>query len=204
MNPQPLPLTSAYIAGLPAGLDSYPDCLAHRSILEGLVRDHGHVGRAAGLPGPVRRLLTLPVKDDWIPEVVFQAANLAIRDHAFEDDAGFMTWTTDWSRELLDKPVLKHLMRLLSPTLVVSGAAKRWKAVHVGSRLEARLLDDEAGRARSVARLTFPPHLFPELFLRGLVGVFDAAVRGARGRDTRVRLLSHSDSHAEYETSWVA
>ena len=93
-------------------------------------------------------------------------------------------------------------MRLISPTLVVTGAAKRWRAVHTGSRLEAQLVDADGDRARSIARLSYPPGLFPELFVRSLVEVFEVAVAGARGRETRVELVSHDEAHAEYETSW--
>jgi hypothetical protein len=198
------PQLSAYLDALPAGLESYPECRAHRSLLEGLVRDHGHVGRRSGLPPEVQRLLSESRGETWMPEVHFQAVNLAIRDAAFHDDAGFADWSVAWSAELLDKPILKHLMRLMSPTLVVTGAAKRWKAIHVGSTLAARLVDAEGARARSLARLTFPERMFPELFLRVLVGVFQVAVSGARGKDTRVELLELGDAFADYETSWTS
>lgn len=130
--------------------------------------------------------------------------NLAVRDVSFQDDQGFLDRTTAWSRELLDKPLLRHLMRLMAPTLVVTGAAKRWRTVHQGSELSTELLEDADGRGRARARLKFPERLLPEMFLKSLVGVYGAAVSGARGRDTRVELVSLSSTHAEYGVSWVA
>jgi hypothetical protein len=93
---------------------------------------------------------------------------------------------------------------MMSPALVVMGAAKRWSAVHQGSVLEAAPVRSGGERATTIGRLTYPVDLFPPLFFRGLATAFEAALLGARGRAVRVELASAGATLAEYRVSWQA
>lgn len=155
------------------------------------------------MPEPLGALVRGTVEPRaWIPAVVFQAANLMVRDVAFATDEAFHDWTYDASRELFDKPLLRTLMRLMSPTLIVMGSARRWKEFHQGSTLVARTLSAQGPRARARATLTYPEGLYPRLFLSGLEHAFAAALAGARAKNPLVRLADASPTEAFFDVTW--
>src|SRR5690606_8444074 len=104
--------------------------------------------------------------------------------------------------DMFDKPLLRPLMRLVSPTLIGMGSAKRWNAFHQGSSLVAEPVREDGGRVSTRSRLTFPEHLFSNLFLHGLARAFEAAVAGARGEDPRVEVGVVTPPSAEYTVSF--
>jgi hypothetical protein len=198
------PRAAAYVASLPYGLASYPDCRVHAPTFEPHRRDFGTLAALPGLPEPVRQILSGRVKEDaWVPAVAFQVANLLVRDAGLPSDEAYCKWVFDTSREMFDKPLVRRLMRLISPTLVVMGSAKRWGTFHQGSSLVSLPVREVDGRAEASARLTFPTDLFPPLFLMGLPSAFHAAVVGARGNDVRAALRSAGRESAEFVVSWV-
>jgi len=203
LDPQRFPRAAGYLAALPAGLGGHPQCLARVTIAESHHRDHATIAREARLPPSVGALFEGTVDPDaWIPEVVFQAANLMVRDTRFDSDEAFFEWTYETSRELFDKPVLRTLMRLMSPTLIVLGSTKRWGAFHKGSMLTAGAITNRGPLASVESVLAFPAGLFPSLFLRGLERAFAAALVGARAKDPAVRLVDESHTGARYEVTW--
>jgi hypothetical protein len=157
-----------------------------------------------GLPGPVRDLFAGRLADQpWISEVVFQVAFLAVRDVVMSDDAVYTRWVHDVSLELYDKPFLRGLMRLLSPHLVVLGAARRWEAFHRGSQLTSGAVTVEDGRATTIGTLRFPAGLFSPTFLVGLEGALLAGIAMARAKDPVVHLTgSATPGTAVYTLSW--
>jgi hypothetical protein len=196
------PLTADYVDQLPDGLASLPDCRVRAAVFDAIWRDFPELGRRE-LPQPLSDLLRGKVPANaWISEVVGQVANLMVRDVGVKTDDEFLSWTHEVSRALFDKPVLRHLMKMMSPALVVMGAAKRWSAVHQGSTLEAAPVRTSGPRATTVGRLTYPAGLFPPLFFRGLTTAFEAALMGARGRAVQVELASVDVTAAEYLVSW--
>lgn len=197
------PRAAAYLAGLPDGLRSHPGCLARVAIAERHARDHGALFLGERLPEPLGDLLGGALEPrGWVPEVAFQAANLMVRDVAFPTDATFHSFTHEVSRELFDKPFVRTLMRLMSPTLIVLGSAKRWGEFHKGSRLAVGSVAPRGDRASTRANLTFPEGLFPLLFLEGLEHAFAAALVGARAKNPRVELAEATSTAASFDVTW--
>jgi hypothetical protein len=93
-------------------------------------------------------------------------------------------------------------MKLVSPILLVMGAAQRWSALHAGSTLEAGKVEKSDGGSSTSGLLRFPNGLFPELFLKALGPAFQAAVENARARDVAVNLRRFSNTDAEYRITW--
>jgi hypothetical protein len=199
-----LPATSKYLASLPRGLESFPLCTIRDVTTDTYVRDFGGLAEEPGLPEPVADLLRGRLRDTWLPETVFQAANLVVRDLAFSDDASFFAWVFKVNGELFERPLLRSLMRLLSPTLIVIGASKRWGTFHRGSDLVAGRVSRTAGRDETVARLRYPTGVFAPIFLASLEQIFLAALAASRARDPRVELGTAGEVEAEYRVSWLA
>jgi hypothetical protein len=218
LDPARLPRAAAYLSSLPQGLQSFPRCRVRDVTVEPYARAFGALAEEPGLPTPVVDIFAGVGGGPTYPEVVFQLVHLVVRDRVFDDDAPFYEWIFDANAQLFDRPILRSLMRLVSPTLIVLGAAKRWGAFHDGSELTADRVVVSGDRAETFSHLRYPSGLFSNVFLRGLEHVFMAALLSSRARAPRVKLArvedigpgslsgtpSESLALASYEVSWHA
>jgi hypothetical protein len=188
LDPARLPRAAEYLASLPQGLDSFPGCRVRDITVEPYASAFGHLAGEGGLPAPVADLLRGIASGPWYPEVVFQVAHLVVRDRVFDDDASFFEWIFNANALVFEKPILRNLMRLVSPTLVVLGATKRWGTFHAGSELTAERLRATGERAETLAHLKHPAGVFSRVFLLGLERVFLASLLASRARDPQVKL----------------
>jgi hypothetical protein len=198
------PRASEYFEGLPQGFSSFEKCRVRALVFEPIGKEYPAL--AAGLPpGPLAALLRGETQsNNWIPEVVGQVANLMVRDACLASDAEYYDWSYRASNSAFDKPLIRSLMRLFSPTLLVMGAARRWSTLHDGSQLETTPVTAAGDRWQTVGRLRFPEGVFPPLFLEGLTAAFSAAMVMARGRDIKVDLADRTTTSADYRVSWAA
>jgi hypothetical protein len=218
LDPARLPNAARYLASLPQGLRSFPDCKVRDITAELYANAFNALAGEPGLPTPVADLLGGIASGPWYPEVVFQVAHLVVRDRVFDDDAKFFEWIFNANALVFDRPILRNLMRLVSPTLVVLGATKRWAAFHAGSELTAERVVATGDRGQTLAHLRYPTGLFSPVFLLGLEQVFMAALLASRARDPQVKLGRVEDTGAApgagaagasltvatYEVSWRA
>jgi hypothetical protein len=211
-----LPQTAAYFASLPNGLESFPSCRIRDIAVEPYANAFGSIASEPGLPPAVADLLRGSAKKSAYPEVVFQVAHLVVRDLAFASDAAYFEWQFQANVSVFDRPILRNLMRLVSPTLVVLGATKRWTAFHEGTDLTAGRIASAGARSETLAYVKYPARLFSRLFLVGLEQAFLAALLASRAKDPRVKLGGIEESAgpasgkpqnaavASYECSWIA
>jgi hypothetical protein len=195
------PTAHAYLARLPGGVEAYPECRAKASLL----RDMGDSRPIDAAPGDLPRALTdlldaPPPVSSWIPEVLFNAAALAMYDQHFggTDIAGFEQWVCDFNRKLFAKPLYRILFALVSPRRLLTLAASRWHAFHRGSTLTVSEPD------RNVVHLSlqFPEALFAEPMLRAFGGAWRAAVLTAGAHQARSDVLSTTTRRADYAVTW--
>lgn len=204
LDPARFPRAAEYVESLPQGLESFSTCAARSTVFEPHVRDFSSLSGEPGLPQQVSNLLSGRLSAErWVPEVVFQTACLVVRDLAFEDDAALHRWIFTTSQEMFEKPLLRTLMKLVSPNLTVLGAAKRWSAFHQGTEAFPGTLKTVDARMQTSMDLRYPPGLFPHLFLVGIEQAFAAAIIAARARDATVGLDSVEPGHARFVASWL-
>jgi hypothetical protein len=206
LDPRRFPRAAAYLASLPQGLESHPDCKIRDIVVEPYVRAFASIADEPGLPVPVADMLTGRARVPWHSEVLFQVVHLVVRDRGFTDDTPLLDWMQKANEEVFDKPILRNLMRLVSPTLIVLGATKRWSAFHTGSDLTADRVVESGGRAGATARLRHPPGLFSPLFLVTLERSFIAALTASRAREPQAKMMSADADRGvtEYAFSWRA
>src|SRR5512133_524503 len=168
-----------YLAGLPAGLDSFPECVAKGSVLRSTLVQQPVAEIAARLPAALRSLVTdPPVDSEWMSEVRFVAIYHAVADVRGLSDADVMAWARDRNRALFRNPAYRILMAVSSPATLLRGATMRWSNWHRGSTLEIEGITDVGVRAL----LRFPPALFDDLLLRVFGEAFVAALELARAK----------------------
>ncbi len=190
------PRLAEYLEALPGGTGAYPDCQARRGVVEAVL---SAVPRSADpVPQLVADLLTMP-RGPWIPEVVFNAAMLAIADRAGWSEIQILAWHRALNRRLFRGPVYRAVMAFFSPRALLERGASRWSAFHAGTALEVSIDGDHGG----TAVLHHPPHLFTPLLLRIYAEAFGAALENARatGRIV-VELTEAGESSARFVARW--
>lgn len=194
-----LPRLERWLAGVPRGLDSYPEALAKgslaRSALEGQPRD----ALAATFPPELRALVAEPpMAGEWFPEAHLVALVHSIADARGMTDEQLFAWARARNRALFESPAYRILMAVVSPGSMVRFAARRWGNWHRGTTLEAGQISDEGVRLE----LRFPAGLFDPLALRIYAVVFEVALEMAHARLPRVSLEEARPGHATFLASW--
>ncbi|MBI5549224.1 MAG: hypothetical protein HY901_35515, partial [Deltaproteobacteria bacterium] len=129
---------SAYLAGLPQGLQSYPACLVKGTVVRSFTADCVPLEKLEGLTLPAEvaaHLREPPLDCVWVPEVEMWATLLATRDLLDLDDGAWLVWFEPRSREALTNPVLRLVMNFSSPELLLPLSQAYWAMTHKGSKL---------------------------------------------------------------------
>jgi len=193
------PCVHAYLERLPAGLASYPECLAKASILRDMLATRPLA--ADDVPPELTELvLHPPPVSSWIPEVWFCTAASAIYGRHFggRDLDGYVQWIEGFNEVLFRKPLYRVLFALISPSRLVAGAANRWAAFHRGITFELV----ERTPLSVLVRLDFPPYIYGIEMLHALSAGLRAAIRVAGGHDPSTEIALTTATRAEYWVRW--
>jgi hypothetical protein len=197
-DPVELPLAASYLARLPEGLDSYPSCRIRTEVTELVLQRFPRILDHPGLsPAFADRLKRALEQDEWMSETLGIVVRMVARDSVFQSDAEYDAWTFEISKELYTRRVYRVLMYLISPSLVVLGATRRWNAFRQGTNLVAKSHSNGGD-----LELEFPAHLYPPLVLGGLGQAFRAALEAARARNPRVELDQVEVDRARWSVTW--
>jgi len=198
---QRYPRAHAYVAQLPQGLDSYPACRAKHDAIELLLERSDELLKDPSLPEPVLAALN-GRPGSWHPDAVVMAITLMARDRIFASDTEYMTFTYQSSSALFDRIIYRALMKLMSPTLLVMGSARRWTTFRSGTQLRSVGSKKVGRRMTGEVILSHPPGLFPDLFLHSLCHTFRAALDLSRGKGVEVRLGVQQAEQTQYHLAW--
>ena len=188
-----------YLAGLPAGLDSFPECVAKGSVLRSTLVQQPVAEIAARLPAPLRALVVdPPVDSEWMSEVRLVAIYLGVTDVRGYGDADVLAWARDRNRALFRNPAYRILMAVSSPATLLRGATMRWSNWHRGSTLEIEGITDAGVRAL----LRFPPGLFGDLMLKVFGEAFSAGLELARAPAPAASVELVAPGVARYLVTW--
>ena len=197
-DPQALPNTAAYVAALPDGLDAYPKCRVRTAVTRVVAQRFPQIFQHSGIdPLVARRLLDAIGGGEWMSDAQGVTVRLLVRDVVMKSEAEYDRWSFDIAGEIFARPVYRFLMYVVSPTLVALGATKRWAAFREGTFLTSRV-EKKGGEIE----LRFPPHLYPELALRGFGEAFRASLAAARARNASVKLIETSAERGRWTMAW--
>lgn len=180
----------AYVESLPQGLDSYPHCSSKMSSLLFQLQRRP-LRSLAELPAEVVALVSdPPVATAWVPTTVFVATTIAIEaEHGITDQ----TLAVEATQIMLDSPLYRFTLRLLSPSMILRAGAATWGLFHRGTSFKAK---EVASVLEAV--LEFPPGLLPEEILSGFAAGFETICRASWKHDAAVRLVEHSARFGRY------
>ncbi|MBL4688653.1 MAG: hypothetical protein JKY37_28960 [Nannocystaceae bacterium] len=195
------PTTAAYIAALPDGLESHPDCRAKASLYRTVVDGSAlSTADAAELPQVLRTLVVEPaLVSSWISEVHSHALMLAVYDRQFGDIEAFAQHAYLRQRELFAGPLYAVAFKLVSPALLIKTAALRWRLFHRGG-MSFRSQDITADQAR--VRLEYPEGVYEPVLRRALCEALRAALDLSTGGGARVEVQDASARHTIFKVRW--
>lgn len=196
-DPRKFPRTSHYLAQLPEGLASYPQCLAKGSVLRGIVETAPIALAPNDLPPELRALLAEPpLPTDWMSEV-----SLLVLGHAYRDrltSKAWEDWTYERNRTLAGKSLYRVLFHVVSPERLFAGFPQRWPAFRRGSEMRVLEISDR----RALLQLLSPPHLHDDHSMATMAAVLRALGDTAGARNMAARVASLTDVEARLELTW--
>jgi hypothetical protein len=188
-----------YLASLPRGVDSYPECMHRAEPLAVWLQRTPTAGVARLLPPQAAAWLDRDrPTPSWLSEVHACAIYLAIRQMHFADDAAFVAHARECNRAVLRTLTARLVFLAATPRAVLRVARLLWANLHRGSTMEVRFARDTSAEGL----LSFPRGLFPEVILRGNATGFAAAIEHAGGRDVEVQLRRTEPSPAIFAARW--
>ncbi len=197
-DPTSLPRTAEYVNALPDGMASYPECRVRADVSNEVFRRFPEVLEHPGISKEMVSLLRETSRaGEWMPDVHGVVARLLVRDSICESDEEFCAWSHEVAGAVFTRPLFRVLMYVLSPTLVMMGASRRWAAFRRGTTLNA----DMKGRGGTV-ELRYPEHLYTPLILEGFVAAFRASLEAARAVEPRFELIESLPGTARWTVSF--
>jgi hypothetical protein len=190
--------TRRYVASLPNKLDSYPELRQKASLYMNFWDTSPTKGVVELLPPVLAELVSRRVASAWIPEVHFNALCLAVCDINFTNDDAFVQHFLDVNRKLMSSPMYKLVMWVASPTMLLSGAKRRWGLVHDGLVLETVF-----GEGTCTIRMAYPNNLTPRLIARAYGTALQAALEASSPKELSVTLSSWSPTEVVYDARWA-
>jgi hypothetical protein len=195
------PRTAAYVRQLPAGLDSYPECVAKASIHRTVYAHYTDTHEAlTGLPAPLQARLDDPSPAaKWIPQCHTLALILAIVESRGLDRPEIGPWIREAAATLFSTPMYRILMLAATPRLLFKGANIRWSAFFRGSELRPDMGDHEA-----TVELSAPPGMFDVTLATIFTDVLRAALNLTEEQSDRaqIELVGVGHGSVRYHGMW--
>jgi len=196
-----LPHLERYLAELPDGWASFPDCVAKATMLQ-QTKKLLPAGFDDVVPEPIlRRLSEEAPPTAWAPEVEHIAFVLAIVDlraHAGRSPESMWTELAEENRKLMARREYRALLQTGAPERMFRQLEQGWHRFHRGTEFVCV----EATPRSARLELRFPPALLPELALRMRVASIHGVLRacGVEGLDVEHWLVE--PGRARYRVTW--
>lgn len=198
MDPRLFPATSAYIASLPAGLASYPECATKGILMRSAISSHPFHPSWKNLPDEVvSAIKSPPLPMSWTSAVLTDVLFCVIADTFYPSREAVLKWSYDRTFHLARVPLFSQITDFAGLDHFLRGAAKLHNLFQRGTTL-----DVVPGPLRADVRLVHPPFLHGELNHACNEGVFRAALETAGALRPTVSLRTSTPAGATYEARW--
>ncbi len=191
------PRVAEYLAALPDGLRSYPECASKATLLRSALEGHDLSAERA-LPAEIVELIRdVPPVSVWVPAVAVNVVFHAVCDLYYPTEAAVLEWSRERTRRMAKNPLYRGVLRLGGPRALIRIATKLDRMFQRGTHISA---DIERGAA--TVRLKHPPHLVSPLNQRSNIGMFEAMVEITGGADPRCEVTDAGPEGATFCVTW--
>ncbi len=192
-----LPSVTRFLAELPAGLESYPDCAArHDVVMEAVAQlREQHPRGFSALADP------FPPFHGWLADVPAVSLALAQRDLVFDTDEAWLDFVREAQARVNKKPMYRTVLKLLSPTLLLMSIGKRWATFRRGSTLQLQGLE-RGERIVATLELAYPAGLFPPLLIQAQRVRIEDVLRANGLKELDSEVIPVNASSTELRFAW--
>ncbi|RYE99784.1 MAG: hypothetical protein EOO77_34995 [Oxalobacteraceae bacterium] len=193
------PSLKAYFDTMPQGILTHPSAQTRAFYSIELRKRLGTKLAESKLPFTLKQALLASWKpDDWIPATTYAALSCICADTLWRTQQEFHAGMYETASVMYASMLFRAVMFIMSPSLMMMGAASRWNGFHKGTSLRAEAATKTSGRFI----LGYPSKLFAEPCLRSLGATFDCAISGAGAKNFTYKMTDVSDSNAVYQMTW--
>jgi len=198
VDPARFPTLAAYLAQLPQGLESHPQCQAKGSQIRTAIEGHDLGEDAAALPEPIRELFEMPPPATaWVPMVYSDAVFHSVCDRYYPTEEQMLAWCHRRTMAIVRSPMYRRLVAVAGPKMFFRLADRVFFLFERGSEMS---IDVGDGLAR--IEVTHPPHLHSRLNHLGNVAVMEALLEITGGREPRCELVESRATGLVLECRW--
>lgn len=186
----------AFLAGLPAGVDSHPEALVRGSVVQAWIEDHDldSLREALG-PFPAALATLEATGSSWVGAVPATIVYLAVRERFFSSDGDYVRAAFGKNAGLLQRPIYRPLFATVGKERLVRWAPRAFALVHRGTTVSV----DDRGHAIEVT-YDYPQGLIPPLIARCHATAISALL-DTLGLSAVIDMESHGPTQAVFHAS---
>lgn len=199
IEPTRFPTLSSYLAALPHGLASYPECRTKGAILRSVLDDSPIGADPSALPQTLQALIAdRPPLTAWVSAVHTDAIFHAHCDLHAPTDEAMLAWTFERSTRVGRSQAYRHLLEVAGPRMLLRTGVRMHGFFQRGTELEI----PELTATGATLVLSHPPHLHSRLNRLSNVALIRALIDLTGGQDGRAEMVETTSTHARYVASW--
>ncbi len=191
------PRLDAYLASLPDGLGSYPECVSKATLLRSSLEGYEDAD-VSDLDPELRELYASPPPATvWVPAAKVNAIFHAIIDLHHPTPRDVIEWARRRTLRMRDSPIYRRVLAVTSPNALFRVSAQLDRMFQRGTHIRPHLGDHEAR-----FELTHPPYLVSPINQLANVGMFEAMVELTGGKGAVCEMTASSPMGATFEMTW--
>ena len=193
------PLLHEYLASLPKGLQSYPQCRTISGFFTCMQSCQPRVWQDPRLPSHLRDLLNhKPAAGSFMPTVLSSCQSIVWRDLMGIGEVDYLEEAHRIMWEVLSGPLYRASLNFLSPHIVLLNAGKRWNLFVEGTELRSL----GGTKSRHILSLKAPAGLYPGIWCTFFANNFAETLRRVHARQPEVSARRKDATEILFELSW--
>lgn len=197
MDDTRFPIAAQYLAALPAGEASHPQCMVKGSVLRSMLETSPVPFPVEGLPASLVTLLEVPpLPSEWVSEVKFNTLMLAHEE--VMPERVFREWVYSRNRKLFSSSLYRILFLVVSPERLLSQMTSRWAAFRKGTEL---MIVDRTSK-HFIVDMRYPSFLYERRVLANVCVAVTAALDAAGAHATQVTVCDIGETKARFDIRW--
>lgn len=192
------PSLARYLASLPDGLASYPECKTRGTVISSAAHGHAADSFPDGLPACVRTMLeTPPLPGAWLSAVHSDALFFAVVDRNYPSADAMLEWTKERTLRTAQSKMYRALTRIVGPSMLLRMVGHTHQMFQRGTEMHATGIP---GGMKLV--MSHPPFLHSGFNHLANVAMIEALIGLATTEVAQVEMTSSEPSRAVYVAKW--
>ncbi len=193
------PRLSKYLAVLPNGFSSYPECRSKGVLLTSALAEVPRHESWNRLPSVVQEAIEhQPLATEWVSTVLSNSVQFAVADTYYPSDEQVLAWNRKRTQLVASSTSYRALVQLTGVKLLLRAAVRIHAMFQQGTDLRVEWITETEAHLF----VEHPPHLQGGASHLANEAVFGAMLEKAGGHEVKVAMIESSPRRAVYRASW--